>query len=280
MNASETHQQARILVADDEENTRQALLRALSLRGYETEGAANGREVLEKLRQSRFDLLLLDLHMPEIDGVRVMEYIQQEHLNLSVIVLTAYATLDSAIASIKAGVADYLFKPQRMVDIEAAIRQALQRNVTHRQREQLIETAKKTLALLGSDQDQPDHRIESPAVNIPQPAFRFDSEQRQVLFYSASETAPRCISLTADQAAILGYMIRNPRRVLSGREIARNALNYPEITAQEADKLIRSHVLRLRRKIERDPHHPAFIRTLRDAGYVFSQTDMQEPVSK
>ena len=64
-------------------------------------------------------------------------------------------------------------------------------------------------------------------------------------------------------------MIRNPGRVLSGREIVRNALNYPEITTHEADKIIRSHILRLRQKIECDPHHPALIRTIRDAGYIF-----------
>jgi DNA-binding response OmpR family regulator len=280
MNTSHINPPARVLVADDEENTRQALLRALQLSGYETEGAADGKEVLEKLRQSRFDLLLLDLNMPEVNGVQVMEFIRQEHLNLAVIVLTAHATLESAIASVKAGAVDYLLKPQRMADIESAIRQALQQNVTRHQREQLIEAAKKTLSLLGSDLVEADPLIDSPESNSPMVAFRFDNKQRLVTLYSTTELTPRDISLTADQAAILDYMTRNPKRALSGREIARNALHYPEITTREADKLIRSHILRLRQKIEHDPHHPVLIRTLREAGYIFSPPEEHESAAK
>jgi two-component system, OmpR family, response regulator len=280
MNTNSTPPPAHILVADDEDNTRQALLRALQLSGYETEGAANGREVLEQLRQSRFDLLLLDLHMPEVNGEQVLEFIRHEHLNLAVIVLTAHATLDSAIASVKAGAVDYLLKPQRIADIETAIRQALERNMTHHQREQLIEAAKQTLSLLESELDEENHRIDPPESNSSQSTFRFDREQRLVTLYSAKETTPRVISLTADQAAILDYMTRNPKRALSGQEIAKNALNYTQITAQEADKLIRSHILRLRKKIELDPRHPSLIRTLRDAGYIFSPPDIKSPFSK
>ncbi len=280
MTITDIHQPARILIADDEENTRQALLRALQLSGYESEGAANGREVLEKLRRSAFDLLLLDLHMPEVDGVQVMEVIRHENLNLAVIVLTAHATLDSAIASVKAGAVDYLLKPQRIADIEAAIRQALQRHLTHHQREQLIEAAKKTLTLLGSDTEPQNLQSEPVSPTSPQLAFHFDSDQRLVTLYKASESTPRTVYLTADQAAILDYMTRNPKRALSGQEIAKNALNYPEITAHEADKLMRSHILRLRQKIEVDPHHPVLIRTLRNAGYIFGQPDVQSLIKK
>ncbi|MBI2331435.1 MAG: response regulator transcription factor [Chloroflexi bacterium] len=273
MNPNEINYPARILVADDEANTRLALVRALQLSGYKSEGAANGREVLERLSHSCYDLLLLDLRMPEVNGEQVMEYIRRHHLDLAVIVLTAHATLDSAIASVKTGAVDYLLKPQRMADIELSIRQALQRNSAQRQRRQLIEAAQQTLQILNSEGlDQT-----PPPPNAPQTDFYFDRDQRLVTLDSSTAT-PRVISLTADQAAILSYMIHNTGRVLSGREIARNVLDYPEITSQEADKLIRSHVLRLRQKIESDPHHPVLIRTLRDAGYVFSQPDARESV--
>ncbi len=271
MNVNEVNYPARILVADDEENTRRALVRALQLSGYQSEGAANGREVLERLKNSVYDLLLLDLRMPEVDGVQVMEYIRERQLELTVIVLTAHATLNSAIASVKAGAADYLLKPQRMADIELAVRQALQKNITQLQRKQLIEMAQHTLQILNSDRMESDTQDKNlSASGAVEPVFRFDREQRLVTLDD------RAVLLTEDQASILGYMVEHVGRVLSGREIAQNALGYLEITSQEADRLIRSHVLRLRQKIESDPHHPILIRTLRNAGYVFSQIKIKE----
>jgi len=262
---------AHILVADDEENTRLALMRALQFSGYQTSGAANGREVFEQIAQKHFDLLLLDLRMPEVDGVEVLERIRSQHLELAVIVLTAHASLDSAIASVKAGATDYLLKPQKMSEIEAAIRQALQKNIANQQRRQLIEAAQLTLQILNSEQSQ----IAPLPARIPQPSFDFDAAQRLVTLTSGDGSMHKVVTLTADQAAILGYFMNNQDKALSSCEIARKALSYPEISNQDAENLIRSHILRLRQKIEFDPHHPIYLRTIRDAGYIFSNPELQ-----
>jgi two-component system alkaline phosphatase synthesis response regulator PhoP len=270
MNRDETVSRARILVADDEDNTRLALVRALQLSGYQPEGVANGSEALKRLKETSFDLLLLDLCMPEVDGMQVMEYIRQNQLDLAVIVLTANATLDSAIASVKTGAADYLLKPQRMADIELAIRNALKRNAAQRQRKQLIEAAQKTLEILQpGGEPSPAQEDAGSASSHLQPVFRFDAGQRLATIGAGVERNPRVVSLTMDQAAILDYFMRNRGRVVSCQEIARTALGYPKIGAREAEKLVRSHVLRLRSKIEDDPGHPRLVRTIRGSGYVF-----------
>ncbi len=270
MSKDDTISRARILVADDEDNTRLALVRALQLSGYQPEGVANGSEALKRLKETTFDLLLLDLCMPEVDGMQVMDYIRQSQLDLAVIVLTANATLDSAIASVKTGAADYLLKPQRMADIEAAIRNGLKRNAAQRKRKQLIEAVQKTLEILQPDGElSPAREGIGSASSFSQPAFRFDAGQRLATIGAGVDMKSRVVSLTMDQAAILDYFIRNRGRVISCQEIARTALGYPKIGVRDAEKLVRSHVLRLRLKIEDDPGHPKLVRTIRGSGYVF-----------
>ena len=257
---------AKILVADDEENTRLAIMRALQLSGFHTEGASNGVEVFEKINQGHFDLLLLDLRMPEMNGVEVLGRLLANNVEIAVIVLTAHASLDSAIASIKAGAIDYLVKPQKMIDIEKAIRLALNKKNANAERRQLIEAAKATLKILDDEPDNPGRHKKI----LNESAFHFDPLQRMVTIRDGEVSSQKSVSLTADQTAILEYFFNHQERVISSCEIARLALKYPEISNQDAEKLIRSHILRLRQKIEKDPHRPEYLRTLRDAGYLFS----------
>ena len=115
-----------ILVVEDEPSTRSALIRALKLSGYQAEGAATGDEALERLASERYHLMLLDLRLPGLDGVAVMRHVKRDYPNTLVIMLTAHGTLDSAIAAIRAGAVDYLLKPCKLEDIEAAISRAVQ----------------------------------------------------------------------------------------------------------------------------------------------------------
>lgn len=117
--------QYRILVAEDEENTRRATVRSLQLAGYSAEGAGNGIEAIRKLNESDFDLLLLDIRMPDMDGIEVMRRLEKSGRTIPIIILTAFATLESAITAVKAGAQDFLVKPQHIREILAAIEKAL-----------------------------------------------------------------------------------------------------------------------------------------------------------
>jgi DNA-binding response OmpR family regulator len=255
----------RILVADDEINTRQAFVRALQLMGYEAVGVDNGASALSRLAQEPFDLLLLDLQMPGVDGVQVMQALQELAPDLAVIVLTAHATLPSAITAIKSRASDYLIKPQRISDIEQAIRKALQNRATHNQRQRLREIIEQAMQVLGDEKDP----VSPPANPDSGSSVGFDPLTRQVSLPASNGDGPRQVELTEGQAAIFSVLFAAAGRVQGSQEIAFKALGYPNLTPAEAERIVRPHILRLRARIEPDPAHPCLVRTVRGAGYIF-----------
>ena len=112
---------ARILIADDEFDIRFMLEQLLTIEGFEVRTAKTGREVLDTLEQEDFDLLMLDLMMPEIDGFGVLKELPPEKLHgMKVIILSARATEEDAVIGYSVGAAQYVTKPfdnDRVVDI-------------------------------------------------------------------------------------------------------------------------------------------------------------------
>jgi len=103
--------QERILVVDDEEIIRQSLSFILKSEGYAVEEASNGREAYEKVKEDSFDLILSDLEMPEMKGIELLEEIKKLNIKSSVIIITAFGSLDTAIKALRSGASDYILKP-------------------------------------------------------------------------------------------------------------------------------------------------------------------------
>jgi two-component system response regulator PilR (NtrC family) len=103
--------QERILVVDDEEIIRQSLSFILKSEGYSVEEAANGREAYEKVKEDSFDLIISDLEMPEMKGIELLEEIKKLNFKSSVIIITAFGSLDTAIRALRNGASDYILKP-------------------------------------------------------------------------------------------------------------------------------------------------------------------------
>jgi len=116
----------RLLVVDDDLKFLQSLAQRLQLRGFEVTTAANGQEALDKARAQTFDLALLDLKMPSIDGCQVLEVLKKEHQWLEVIILTGHGSIDSAIECTKLGAFDYLSKPYELDNLLQALNRAYQ----------------------------------------------------------------------------------------------------------------------------------------------------------
>ena len=114
-----------ILIADDDPVARDLLAEVLAKEGYRVRAAAGGRECLELARSGPVDLALLDLRMPDLDGLEVLRQIQALHPGVPILILTAFATLETAIEAIRAGAYDYLSKPFRMEEIRLVVRRAL-----------------------------------------------------------------------------------------------------------------------------------------------------------
>ncbi len=119
--------QIRVLVVDDEPALRDMFRESLADRGFAVSTAADGQEGLAILRAQAFDVVLLDLKMPRLDGLGLLRKVKEEEMEAEVIILTANAELDTAIEAMKLGAFDYLTKPCRLHEMEVVLRKAFDR---------------------------------------------------------------------------------------------------------------------------------------------------------
>jgi DNA-binding NtrC family response regulator len=115
----------KILVVDDEDIVRTSCNRTLSPEGYEVRLAKNGAEGLKMASEERFDLVLTDLKMPDMDGIEVLRIIKEQWPETAVIIVTGYQTVDTAVKAIKLGAYDYIEKPFTPDALITAVREAL-----------------------------------------------------------------------------------------------------------------------------------------------------------
>ncbi len=120
-------EKSRVLVVDDEEALRYLLSTELAAEGYEVETAGDGDEAIEAIKQKDYDVVLLDIKMPRVDGFEVLRFIKQNKPEIKVIMLTAYADVKNAIEALKLGASDFVSKPYDLEDILTSINRALGR---------------------------------------------------------------------------------------------------------------------------------------------------------
>jgi len=129
----------RIAVLDDESIVRRELTRGLEKEGYDTETFSNGESTLARLKESQFDLLLCDLRLPDLSGLEVMKAARAADPTMEVIILTGFASVDSAIEAIRAGAFHYVTKPVKMAELKVLVQRALEKVALVREKEALKE---------------------------------------------------------------------------------------------------------------------------------------------
>jgi len=261
--------EARILIVDDDAHVLLALSRSLRLKGYpHVDEAHSGMEAVEKLTRIPYDLMMLDIRMPEMDGLTVLQKAQQVRPNLQVIILTGHAAMESALAALKSGmVVDYLLKPASLEQVEAAIRKALRKRLAEMQQRHSLETAIAALEQLKTDSPVPSGRGGAPISlerYLHAGPVSLDRDNRQATL--KWEGRIHTTTLTASEESILALLMSRPGDVFSSRQIAREALSY-DLTENEAKSIVHPHIVRLRRKIEQNSKHPGLVRTVRGRGY-------------
>jgi len=252
----------RILVVDDEADVRQVLRTALEGRGYRVDEAASGEEALARLASRRYDLLLLDLRMEGMNGVGVMERVRLSRPDLPIIILTGYATLESAIAAVRCGAADYLMKPVSVHEIARAVRRALQQTEPR-----------------GPESDgpasAPPDRSEGEILAVGPLTLNLKTGCLLV----AGEGEKREAFLTPSEAAVLACLMRSPGEVVTYQALAQEAWHLSPDPGQPRD-MVRVMIHRLRRKVEPDPQHPTLIQTVFGRGYLLQIPPSSSAVSR
>ena len=130
-------EKARILVAEDEKTQRDLLEGFLKREGFSVDAAANGREALQKLQGNLFDIVLIDYKMPELDGLQTLKEIRKRYVDLPVVMMTAYGTVETAVASMKEGALDYLTKPIDLEELLIKLQKLMERSSLIRENREL-----------------------------------------------------------------------------------------------------------------------------------------------
>lgn len=258
---------AQIMIVDDEALTRVSLLDALRLEGYDVYTAASGEEAVSLVaKQGPFDLVILDLKMPGMDGLEVAERIRATSSDTIIILLTAFGTMETAIEAIRKGAHDYLLKPCPIPKILASVREGLTKRRQARRRHRLVEQLKETVAQLDAADDY--EGVERLDV---QEADRF-LQVRDVIVDRQRHVATRegePLDLTPTEFKVLSCLMETPNEVWSPEQLVRRARGY-EADTEGARAIIRVHIRRLRKKLEPDSADPSYVVNVRGVGYMFT----------
>ncbi len=261
-----------ILVVDDEAAERVTLGEVLRLEGYHVTLAASGEEALALVRQEGpFDLAILDLRLPGIDGLQVLEGISKTSEETIVILITGYGTMETAIQALRQGAYDFLLKPCPVDEVLTAVRRALSELKAGRHRRELVAQLQQTLQQLmatdGIDASLPEPVEDDSVLNIA--TVMLDRAKHMVTFRGEP------VDLTPTEFRLLECLMEHADEVRSPQELVRCAQGY-ETDPWGARSIIRVHIRRLRRKLEPDPENPQFILNVRGVGYLFSIPDEED----
>jgi len=124
----------RVLVVDDEEDFRETLMNRLQKRNLEVEGAASGEKAIEIIHKKKFDVVILDVKMPGMDGVETLREMKKVRPLMEVIMLTGHASVESGIEGMKLGAFDYIMKPADLDDLLDKMRKAVEKKSTHEEK--------------------------------------------------------------------------------------------------------------------------------------------------
>ena len=261
----------RILVVDDDRAGRLSLAEILRLEGYDVTTADSGEDAVARLRNADhpFDLMLLDLKMPGMDGMAVLSQARQIAPETQIVFLTAHGSLESAIAALRHGAHDYLLKPAPSSDIRSSVQKGLERRHADLRRLAVLRSLESSLRELRAD-----GLAQSPPTPAGREAGTGDSGRIAsggvVLDLAAHQAsaAGKVTALTRNEVKLLACLMRRANQTVSPADIVREVQGFPA-TDREAAEIIRPIVSRLRRKLTQLPGAANIVVTVKGAGYRF-----------
>ncbi len=222
----------RVLVVDDEASLTDLLQMALKYEGWEVKTAGEGIKAVQMAREFRPDAVVLDVMLPDIDGLQVLQRMRADGSDIPILFLTAKDSLDDRIAGLTVGGDDYVTKPFSLEEVVARLRALIRRS---------------TLTVDAN---------ESPLIRVGD--LELDEDSHEV------RRGDTPVELTATEFELLRYMMRNPRRVLSKSQILDRVWDYD---FGGKSSVVEIYISYLRKKIDLDGFVP-MIHTVRGAGYM------------
>ncbi|MBU5487786.1 response regulator transcription factor [Clostridium sp. MSJ-8] len=231
-------QKQKILIVDDEEHIRELLKFNLNNSGYDTILASNGVEALKYAKDEKPDLVLLDIMIPEMDGIEVCKNIRAEKtlVNTSIIMLTAKSEELDKILGLELGADDYITKPFSIRELLARVKAVLRRN---------------NISVSNRDESNVEEFGE----------LKIDFERHEVM------VDDKLVNMTLKEFELLEILVRNKGKILKRETLLDKVWGYEYIGET---RTVDVHIRYIRKKIEKDDKNPRYIETVRGVGYRFN----------
>ncbi|MDO9596562.1 MAG: response regulator [Azoarcus sp.] len=240
---------ANLLVVDDDAAVRAMLLEYLGSHGYAVRTAADGAEMRTEIERALPDLILLDLRLPDEDGLTLARYLREHH-DVAIVMVTASGDIVDRVVGLEVGADDYLAKPFDPRELLARIKSVLRRMQTRPQQVAPAPT--------------PNAAVSPPSGRQRFGRCEIELDSRRLFDCSAGGAE---VPMTAMEYELICVFLANPNRVLSRDQLL---MHTRKREWEPFDRSIDIRVGRLRRKIEPDPTaEPSCIRTVRNAGYMY-----------
>ncbi len=226
-----------ILLVEDEENLQEALKINLELEGYEVTGSYDGADALQKVRKEHFDLLILDIMLPELDGISVCEAIRLQHNSMPILILSAKNSSADRVLGLKKGADDYLTKPFNLEELLLRVEKLIRKNI-----------------LLSE---------KSPATD----QFQFGRNSIDFKALVCQNKKGEQIALTKKEAMLLKLLIENKNEVVTREKILQAVWGY---NVYPTTRTIDNFILNFRKYFEEDSRNPEYFHSVRGVGYKFT----------
>ena len=229
---------ASILLVEDEENLHEALKLNLELEGYSVSSAADGSEALKAIEQEYFDLIILDVMLPEVDGITVMETIRVQNNEVPILILSAKNTSADRVLGLKKGADDYLTKPFNLEELLLRV-------------QKLIEKNKK---LLDKDSIGDNYAFGKNTIDFKAQEATTKNGER--------------VQLSKKEAMLLKLLIENRNEVVPREKILQTVWGY---NVYPTTRTIDNFILNFRKYFEEDSRNPRYFHSVRGVGYKYTE---------
>jgi two-component system alkaline phosphatase synthesis response regulator PhoP len=227
-----------ILLAEDEENLHDALKLNLELEGYEVTSAYTGSVTLQKVQQEYFDLLILDVMLPDLDGISITETIRVQNNDVPILILSAKNTGADRVLGLKKGADDYLTKPFNLEELLLRVQKLIRKNKKLNEKDSVGDT------------------------------YQFGSNTIDFRAQEAVNKNGERIQLSKKEAMLLKLLIENKNDVVPREKILQTVWGY---NVYPTTRTIDNFILNFRKYFEQDSRNPRYFHSVRGVGYKYTE---------